>query len=211
MNVGSDWVQIAIALFSGGLITGVLAWLINNRKDKRTGFKEIIELLEKDNGRLREEFAQLRNEFESYKEVSYKREAENTKLIHNLQIKINLVESAHLDLPVPQWLKDTSGTMLSINPAYERVFGVLASDYIGKKDADVWDKDIADAFLTNDREVMITKEAVQRREFIKNDYHEGYWEILKFPRYEGRTLIGIGGIAFKMVNPQDLTDDERNK
>ncbi len=145
-----DWLQVILSFLGGGTIIGILTWTISNRKDKRQGLKEIIDLYKSDNDRLRKDVDDLKKEFEEYRKRSFARENENTSMIRELKVKLNLLESAHLDLPVPQWLKDTSGKMLSVNTAYCEIFGISAENYVGKSDYDVWPKEIADAFMKND-------------------------------------------------------------
>tara|TARA_R100001369_G_scaffold72251_5_gene100252 strand:- start:4947 stop:5564 length:618 start_codon:yes stop_codon:yes gene_type:complete len=194
-----NWLEILLSILGGGSLVGILSWVISLRKDKREGMSAVIELFKEDNTRLRDEFKELKTDFDMHRENSKKREQVNTKTIQSLQIKLNILESAHLDLPVPQWLKDKNGYMLSINSAYEEIFGITADEYVGKKDHDVWKKGIADAFCKHDNIVKRTRKHIQTQENVENEYHSGCWEVLKYPRYEGSTFIGIGGIAFKLI------------
>lgn len=195
-----------ITFLGGGAAIGFLTWLINNRKDRREGLKQIIDLYKEDNVRLRQEFEELKSLFEMHRERNIVNEKQNEQMIQQLRIQVNIMESTHLDLPIPQWLKDTQGIMLSINTAYEDAFGVKSMDYVGKTDYEIWDKEIADGFTANDKAVMLTKKHIQQQELIRNEFHEGRWEVVKFPRYEGRTLIGIGGIAFKQLDMAPILD-----
>lgn len=197
-----DWLQVILSFLGGGTIIGILTWTISNRKDKRQGLKEIIDLYKSDNDRLRKDVDDLKKEFEEYRKRSFARENENTSMIRELKVKLNLLESAHLDLPVPQWLKDTSGKMLSVNTAYCETFGISAENYVGKSDYDVWPKEIADAFMKNDEIVKRTRKHVMTKELAKTKDYEGYWRVLKYPRFEGRTLVGIGGIAFQEIETE---------
>ncbi len=40
------------------------------------------------------------------------------------------------------------------------------------------------------------------KELAKTKDYEGYWRVLKYPRFEGRTLVGIGGIAFQEIETE---------
>lgn len=194
-----NWLQIVISVVGGGGFVAFLNWILNLRKDKREGMGAVISLWKDDNARLREEMTLLKSEFENLRSSSQKREKENGDIIQGLRIKVNMLESAHLNLPIPQWLKDKNGTMLSINSAYEELFGKTVSQYVGNTDYDVWPKKIADQFKKNDTVVKRTRKHIQTQEMIEVDEHVQIWEVLKYPRYEGSTFIGIGGIAFKLV------------
>lgn len=56
--------------------------------------------------------------------------------------------------PFPTWVKRNDGVMLYANPAYERVYGVPARDYVGAVDADFWTAETAAAFGDNDAVVL---------------------------------------------------------
>ena len=195
----ADWLQTVLTFAGGGTVIGVLTWIISLRKDKREGLGAVISLFKEDNARLRNEMSLLKQEFETLRLKSQEREKENRDVIQGLRIKVNMLESAHLNLPIPQWLKDKNGIMLSINSAYEEIFGKSVSQYVGNTDYDVWPKEIADQFKKNDTKVKRTRKHLQTQEFLEVDEHVQVWEVLKYPRYEGSTFIGIGGIAFKMV------------
>lgn len=199
----SDILQTVLSFLGGGVLVGVLTWIINNRKDKREGLQLVIDNFTEDNKRLRSEMAELKKDLEKEKGERNHIELQLRNEVMQLRNKLLIMESAHLDLPVPQWLKDVDGTMLAINKAYEDQFleplGKEASDYIGKTDKDVWEKATAEVFAANDRIVTRSKKPYQTQETINLGKHLEVWEILKYPRFSGNTLIGIGGIAFKRI------------
>tara|TARA_Y100001963_G_scaffold152551_1_gene237609 strand:- start:1251 stop:1880 length:630 start_codon:yes stop_codon:yes gene_type:complete len=202
----SELLQNVLSFLGGGVLLGILTWIISNRKDKREGLQQVIDNYKDDNKRLRDEFSELKKAFEKEKGERNHIELQLRSEVMQLRNKLLIMESAHLDLPVPQWLKDVDGTMLAINKAYESTFlepmDKEASDYIGKTDKDVWDKATAESFASNDRIVMRSKKPFQTQESINLENHIEVWEILKYPRFSGNTLIGIGGIAFKRIKDQ---------
>lgn len=189
-----DIVGIISAVLGSGLLSGLLTYRLSNKKADQDGFTILFEKLEADNRRLREE------------------EEKNAALIRDLQrkvddltIKLQLMESAHNDLPVPQWLKDTHGRMLSINDPYTQVFGKTREEYIGNTDWEVWDKQTARQFTKNDSEVYRTRKVMHTIEMVPmpNGASEE-WEIMKYPRYAGNIIIGIGGIAWKRTGSYSI-------
>ena len=191
-----DIVGLMGAVLGSGLISGILTYRLSNKQTDQDGFKILFEKLEEDNKRLRES------------------EEENAKLIRELQkqvddlsIKLQLMESAHNDLPVPQWLKDTHGRMLSINNPYTEVFGKTREEYIGSTDWEVWDKPTARQFTKNDSEVFKSKKVLHTIEMVPMP-HGGAeeWEIMKYPRYAGNIIIGIGGIAWKRSGTYSISE-----
>lgn len=118
-----------------------------------------------------------------------------------LLAKLQHMESAHMDMPVPMWLKDLNGVMLSCNKIYEQVFlvprGLTAQDYLGRSDMDVWPAEVAEEFMHRDAQVRLTRKEWRGIEMVQDaDGVSRPWYIIKFPRYAaGGVLVGIGGIA----------------
>ena len=199
----SELLQNVLSFLGGGVLLGILTWIISNRKDKREGLQQVIDNYKDDNKRLRDEFSELKKAFEKEKGERNHIELQLRSEVMQLRNKLLIMESAHLDLPVPEWLKDVDGTMLAINKAYENIFlesmEKESSDYIGKQDSAVWDKATADMFQQHDRIVIRTKKPYQTQETLNMGTHLEEWEILRYPRYSGKTLIGVGGIAFKRI------------
>ena len=102
------------------------------------------------------------------------------------------------NLPLPAWIKDVEGTMRFLNDAYEKVYDIKKEDYIGKKDSDVWPKDVADNFKRLD-EVVLRGESVEysvekvinRAEFRRYDHIQ----VVKFPLFNGPDVVGIAGLV----------------
>lgn len=190
-----DYIPLLISALSGSVLTGVTSYFIQKRrvqidekKDDRSGFQELYQLIKEDNERLRD--AEKTNEAEI---------AKLKRQVDDLQRQVVLMQSAHESLPIPQWLKDLNGVMLSINEPYSRVFKKTRSEYIGKTDFEVWDEATAKKFTANDRQVMKTEQPLYTIEPVNMGSHTEDWYILKYPRYSGSTLVGVGGIAYQKV------------
>lgn len=117
-----------------------------------------------------------------------------------LKLKMTILESSNQSLPLPMWIKDVSGKMLSLNEAYEETFlaplGLTSRDYIGHADADIWSVEVALRFGQHDNRVLVTKQPWKGIETVDDglggmvDYF-----VLKYPRMLGDTVVGISGIA----------------
>ena len=184
-------VSIISLILGGGGVGFFLNYLINNRKTDQDEFKLLIETWREDNERLRQ------REISNSEEIKKLRED-----LSNLRNKMVMLESAHFDLPLPQWLKDVDGTMLSVNAEYESVFlapvHLKATDYIGKTDSEIWGELTAKHFKETDSKVYRTKKPHHIVEHIPDGNGGSVkYEIFKYPRFSGNVIIGIGGIALK--------------
>ena len=98
------WGQILITILLPALGALGQYLLVGRRKEQRIDFDLIIKRLDKEHEECKETNQLL------------------IKKVAMLENKVLLLESAHQSLPVPMWLKAMDGTMLALNPAYERVF-----------------------------------------------------------------------------------------
>lgn len=180
-------VQLVLAAISGGVVAAVLNYFTNARTAKKSEFDIVVATWQHDNDRLRNENAVLHTELQSLRLE-----------LADLRSKVILMESAHSDAPLPMWLKDINGRMLSVNKAYEESvlipMGKTATDYIGKTDFDIWPKEIAAVFKKNDIEAIETGRAVWA---IEEGNGQKY-QVIKYIRYAGNIKLGIAGIAIPM-------------
>ena len=175
----------AISALGGGVITRLLT-------SRRDNFQLLFDMLKEENEKLKAD------------------QEKDRKMIQELNSKVNeqalqiiLLESAHFDHPFPVWLKSIDGTMLSLNKAYEEVFltpkGKSMSDYIGRKDADVWGEKAGSHFWKNDLKVITNQKRWIGQEPVEINGHTEMWNILKYPRMSGNDVIGVAGMAFPKV------------
>ena len=107
------------------------------------------------------------------------------------------VAKAWRDCPLPCWIKDSNGVMRYINDAYCKIYGVLADDYIGKTDYEIWPRHIADKFQKLDERVLIgeAKEYAIERVPSKTGHRSyDHLHVVKFPIKSGPQIIGVAGI-----------------
>lgn len=176
------WGQILLAVLLP-ILGGLGQYLLGRRKEQRIDFDLIVKRLDIENNECKETNQLL------------------IKKVAMLENKVLLLESAHQSLPVPMWLKTMDGTMLALNSAYENVFlkpnGLKTIDYVGKKDHDVWPKEVADKFREHDIEVQTTRQTLETTELVPIDGVMTKWHIIKYLRISDGVPIGIGGMAVK--------------
>ena len=179
-------IELIIAAITGGGLWKIFDYYLQNRQQNTHDFSAIIETWAKDNERLRvreEESREKINKLES--------------IVNDLQAKILLLESSSQDLPFSMWIKDKEGRMLALNQHYEEEFlipiGKSIIDYIGKYDHDVWNSDFAARMSILHQYVISTRKVVMGYTEISGIRYK----IILFPKYLGRTLLGVGGMAIK--------------
>lgn len=210
------WNQILDNLPEIGITAGLVQlgnYLNTKRKlkteDKKTIFDIERDVIETDlksfellKQTWKEEFERYEDRFQKLwvSQVKLESELEALKL-ENEDLKNQLIQIRALrpDMPIPMWLKDTTGKMLSLNQAYEDVFlfplGKTRKDYIGNYDEDIWGEQIAEIFRSNDIIVTSQKSFVEiSNEDLKNPLLNG-WTFYKYPVYSHGQFIGIAGLG----------------
>ena len=191
MEIESILKILALVLGTGGIAT---FWTYKSQRAKtdQVSFQTLLNQLNADNKELRQEIKVMNEKYMSLQ----------TKT-NSLLSRMSDLESAHNDLPIPQWLKDKFGIMLSLNKAYEKVFldniGKSKSEYIGYTDFEVWPEATAEKFTADDRKVLSEGIAIHMFEDIDFGSHIETWMVLKYPRFSDGVIIGIGGIAYKKI------------
>lgn len=200
------WYALAVLIFAA-----VVTWM---RQGLKKAAKEEIHQLNADQSSFRQDLlatiAELKGEVATLKLQMAELQIENTKLKQQLII----MESAHQDLPLPMWIKDPGGVVLSVNPKYEEVFlrprGHARSDYVGSDDYAIWPEPAAKEFRQNDAQVLATGAIMDAIEHVPNSTGKLVpWRIIKFRRYDlsSGVIIGIAGIA---ISPNPVEFDHEN-
>ena len=183
------------------LVFGIFAFFEFRRLKE---FKALLDVYKDENTRLRADVDKQSKEIDKLKKALLEEKHESNILLSRL----STLESSHLSLPIPQWLKDTNGIMISVNDAYEKEFllpfGKTKADYLGKTDFDVWPEEVAEAFVSNDRLVYHSKGFWVGVEPIRHENEDltRYWQIMKYVRRDNGIIVGIGGLAM----PRDIED-----
>lgn len=192
-------VEIIVGVLGGGTLATIFQTWRESKKDKSEEIFNVLDTYKAMIADLRDVEGQCKKTLETH-QVKIN---ELQETINDLRQKLILLESASSDLPFPMWLKDVHSKILWLNYEYEKEFllpnNLRMSDYIGKFDSDIWPKEIADEFIRNDKEVLKLKGIAK----VVDDEHiilDGVdmsrkWRVVKYLRYAGSTVIGIGGIA----------------
>ncbi|MDD2701903.1 MAG: PAS domain S-box protein [Sideroxydans sp.] len=101
-------------------------------------------------------------------------------------------------IPDLVWLKDAEGRYLACNHRFERFFGAVEKDIVGKTDYDFVDRATADAFREQDRMAMAAGKHSVNEEWITfaDDGHRELVETIKTPmRGRSGKLVGVLGVA----------------
>ena len=100
-------------------------------------------------------------------------------------------------------LKDTAGTFLACNPAFERFFGHPEVEIVGKTDFDFVPAELAQSFRINDQAAIAAGHPTVNEEWVvfADDQHRALLLTTKTPMYgESGKVIGVLGIS------HDITD-----
>lgn len=104
------------------------------------------------------------------------------------------------NLPFPYWVKSKEGRMILLNKAFEDRYliskGLTRLDYIDKTDYDVWSAKEALSFRQADLNVMRKKIPIANVEIIEINGKRVRLEVLKFPIFFNKEVIGVGGIVY---------------
>jgi len=169
--------------------------------------KELIDMLFSRVKHLENDVKDLSAKLDRQNDIITELKVKNTELI----IRLDTMESAHIDSPLPQWIKDLNSVMVSVNSSYEEHFlkplGKTASAYIGKNDVDMWGKEVGENFVKHDAVVVRNRKVWYGIENVpQKDGSSIPHLIVKYPRYSGNTLIGIAGIAIPSYMSEKLTE-----
>jgi len=95
------------------------------------------------------------------------------------------------------WLKDRESRFIVVNEQFSRSCGVPAPDLVGKTDLDIWPRDLALRYRTDDQEVMRTGRQKRVEEPLADKAGNIAWiETIKAPIFNERgEVIGTAGIA----------------
>jgi PAS domain S-box-containing protein len=98
--------------------------------------------------------------------------------------------------PAPVFIKDVAGRYVHVNSRFEELFGLHDENSIGKTDAELFAREQADAFQTNDQKVLDLGHAIQFEEVMQ--YYDGQHTsiVTKFPLRDVQGKIyALCGIA----------------
>lgn len=113
----------------------------------------------------------------------------NTSILNFTNFQSEFLKS----LPLPAWTKNKNGVMCWINNSYIKTYNVNYTDYVGKKDSDIWSKKISERYEKHDKMVIKNKKGYR---FIENIEKDKFILVWKFPIINSfGKIIGVGGIC----------------
>ncbi|WP_050984954.1 PAS domain S-box protein [Thiorhodospira sibirica] len=101
-------------------------------------------------------------------------------------------------IPDPVWLKDSEGHYLFGNRRLEELFGLPATEIIGKTDYDFVDHASAEEFRAHDQSAMASGRPYVKEERVvfAHDGYEAMFQTIKTPVYDEQgQILGVLGIA----------------
>lgn len=165
---------------------------LDSKKVSHDGLQIFLDRIEKDNERLRER--ELKNE-EDIKFLKAQVETFRGKLL--------LLEQAHHNLPIPQWMKSNSGEILSMNShcheVFIRPFGISRVESIGLKDRDIFPLDTALMIEEHDANAKKQRKSIRTTETLEIAGKKQKWAVMRYPIIHDGTVIAVGGIAYELI------------
>jgi hypothetical protein len=208
--------NISIITVVFGAIVGFLTWVtssfVSKRQSKRDDFKAISDAytleFERQNKKLLDLEARIQQCADN--------EIEQASKIRNLQLTIKGLSIQGLQLPIPMWMKDELGTMISLNDEYEKLIlvplGKTRDDYIGKNDIDFWGKEIGEIYARNDQVVVQSKKPMVTLEPINTKDGMNKVYVIKYPYLINENyVVGLGGIVIGEDFVESLIEKKINK
>ena len=113
-------------------------------------------------------------------------------------------------IPDLVWLKNSDGVYLSCNKAFERLYGAVEKEIVGKTDYDFVSKELAEFFRGNDRAAMAAGHPTSNEEWLTfaGDGYCGLYETTKTPMHAANgTLIGVLGVAHDITRQRETQHD----
>ena len=118
------------------------------------------------------------------------------------------------NFPFAVWLKDTESRFLAVNSQFARLFGAhSANDLVGKNDFDIAPAELADGYLADDREVLVSgqKKNVEE-EIIGGNGARQWFETYKSPVELDGKLLGTVGFTRDITERKQITQElERHR
>ncbi|MDD4627489.1 MAG: PAS domain S-box protein, partial [Syntrophomonas sp.] len=108
------------------------------------------------------------------------------------------------NLPFLAWFKDKEGHHIEINRVFEISCGLTRDEIIAKTDLDIWPRELALGYMEDDREVMASREQINKVERVQDKAGGIWFNTFKTPVFDQEgNVIGTAGIT------RDITESRR--
>jgi PAS domain S-box-containing protein len=109
-------------------------------------------------------------------------------------------------MPFLAWLKDAEGRYIMINQQYAKSCGRTVDQVVGLTDLDLWPRELAEKYRTDDAEIMATRRGIGVEELIAETSGTKWFETYKAPIINHRMEVtGTTGLA------RDITERKRTE
>jgi len=111
------------------------------------------------------------------------------------------------NIPDIAWLKDGQSRFIAVNEPFANACGLTPEDIVGKTDLDIWPKDLAESYRTDDQEVMHSGKRKCIEEKLVHKNGKVQWiETIKTPVLDDQgKVVGTAGIA------RDITERKKSE
>jgi PAS domain S-box-containing protein len=128
---------------------------------------------------------------------------ERKRLEDELRAKEQYQRALLDNFPFMVWLKDPESRLLAVNKPYvEAAQGTSTEDFFGKTDLDYWPRELAEAYMRDDREVLRSGRRKAIVEKLINQGRPTWIETYKAPVVVDGKLLGTVGFA------RDVTEEK---
>jgi len=133
----------------------------------------------------------------SLRDITDYRESEKQKLYNDSYLAA-IIENQ----PGMMWLKDLNGTLLSVNREYAKICNRgSVENVVGKKDSDVWSKELAEKYIKDDKKVLESGTSLTVEELVIVNGESRWYKTFKNAVLDNKgKVIGTTGYA------RDITD-----
>ena len=113
--------------------------------------------------------------------------------------------------PLMIWAKDREFRYLFANLEHSALHPADGTSVVGLRDSDFLSAEMAEQFVSSDREVLETGRSVQVEQRVRVQGRERYHLVQKFPLRDEEGVYGVCGIAIDMTERQEREDALRSK
>ena len=204
-------ISIIGLVLGGGGLGFFFNYLISNRKTDQSEFEILLGVWKEERIQLKEERKELMlREKQNSEEILELRQE-----LSNLKSKMVILESAHLDLPLAQAVKDLDGKFVLANPIFEKNFikphGYTLNDCIGSDGVQIWGEELMEDYAMKERQVVVNNEPMH---FVEDGYdiykQPAKFSTFRYPIYLGDKIIATGLLVLERIVEHNIHTHESN-